>query len=127
MSIAYSSIPTRRFRIDGNGNHEKLLEELKFLIDDKSINPADFKIAKLSYNAKKGLGSYNSETYWPLKFIADDKELWVSSVETGLHDNSRIVLKVLHIMGFKFGKKVKQIVLFQKTVDTVFKKQPLAV
>lgn len=123
MSIAYTSSPKRRWRIDGDGDTEELLKELKFLIDDMSIIPENFKVATLCYNTKKGLGSYSDESYWPLRFISEDMELWLSSLKTGTkEDSSKCIVKALKMMGFDLGKKGKQIIFMHKVVNTTFKK-----
>lgn len=123
MSVSYTNLPKKTYKIDGDGDVQKLLEELKMLIDNLFILPEKFKTVKISYNAKKGLGSPGDKSYWPVRFISDDTELWLSTVTTGSKDfSSKAIIKALKLMGFETGKNGKQIILTYKNVNTIFKK-----
>ena len=123
MAILYSSKPTRRYRLDGNGTPQGVLDELKTLIEDGSIIPDDFYCAHLKYYSSSSLANYDGPRYYPLKFFAKDKELWLACIKIGVKDeSSKAILKALSVMGFHVGIRQKQDILSYKNLNITYRK-----
>lgn len=123
MSINFQ-VCTGSYYLNGDGTTDKALEELRYLVKEKFINPANFTKATLRYNAHRGLGNEGTEEFYPLKFENDGKgEVWVSSVTAGYRGaGPRGTLEALKLMGFTVDEEMEKVILEKKITNEVFTK-----
>lgn len=99
---------------------------LDFLQDemaDNRINPDHYQKAKLCYCGQFGTPAAEAKNY-PLRFIGDGKELWVSGVSTGSRsEGSQVALYALEMMGFMFGRELREKVFTTMGKELVLSKQ----
>jgi len=99
------------------------LTHLKNLIQREVIHPEDFKLAQLSYNAHEGLGECGTPKYFPLKFIGEYMEVWVSSVAAGYRgEGPHGTIEALNLMGFEMDDEMKEVIFTKKVTAEIFNK-----
>ena len=103
MSIHFTASPIRKYQISGDGSNNRAIDVLKFLLDDYSVVPKNFDRFSLCYGEK-----------YPLRFIGENDELWVSLIKGD--DEVKKTVEALQLMEFSVTTKIEEVISKKKSV-----------